>query len=371
MGENLRNGAVPEPPPSTDNAGSRSGAGQAATVLFACGDYNAGMRDFHLSLLHEAKARGERPVSVVRLTRRRQRAEVVAEHARHGLEPPHIALAGNWLLRQTGKVIPLFMLRCCWLKARLRAGRMVISSEGYCFGWLPRRLVRQTEVFFHDPEPHLTAQSSFLVRAGDAFKRWFHERRPWKALLVGSAEHVAPLQARARAPIVLMPFPRFTRHLFPPGTPPPELAGAPGAAEGYLLIYGRVDRYKGIFEWLSGQKAADGGLTALPPVVIAGRIVDDRVRSFAGEVTLIDRFIENEEVGPLFAGAAAVVMPYLTVTHSGVGDIAISFGKPAYLPPLPYFTARYEGEALARPLAELRADFAARRDDAASQGSGA
>jgi glycosyltransferase involved in cell wall biosynthesis len=46
-------------------------------------------------------------------------------------------------------------------------------------------------------------------------------------------------------------------------------------------------------------------------------------------VTLVDRYIANEEVGVYFSAADAVVLPYITATQTGIVQIAYAFGKPA------------------------------------------
>lgn len=318
--------------------------------LYVCGRYEGGMRDFHLSLMAEARAAGEEPVSVVRLTRKADLKELRAEHDRHGITRVHVLPTTAWWLRQAVKIVPIFALWAYWLRWRLGAKRMVITGEGFCFGSLPGFAARRAEIFYHDPDPHESADQGRKVQFENAYKARVHETKPWAALLIGAQEYQDRLAARAVAPVRLMAFPRFTRHLFPAGPTPAELAGV----QDYILLYGRIDRYKGIYDWLVAQAPH---MDRLPPIVIAGRVVDTRVHEFADRATLIDRFILNEEVAALFDGAQAVVLPYTSVTHSGIGDIALSFDKPTYLPALPYFTARYVDEPLMRPLETFISDF--------------
>lgn len=318
--------------------------------LYVCARYEGGMRDFHLSLMHEAVAAGECPISVVRLTRAAKRADILDEHARHGVERVYILSTTAWWLKQLVKLIPVFAIWAYWLRWRCAVQRMVITGEGFCFGLVPAFAAKWSEIFYHDPDPHESSDQSAKVAWENAYKARVHETKPWRAVLIGAAEYQDGLAARTRAPVQLIPFPRFTKHLFPTGHPPAELNGQTG----YILLYGRVDRYKGIYDWLTDQSPY---LDQLPPIVVAGRIIDDRVLAFSDRVTLIDRFILNEEVAALFSGARAVVLPYHSVTHSGIGDIAMSFGKPTYLPELPYFLDRYGTDPLMCRVGEFRRDM--------------
>lgn len=320
-------------------------------TFYVCGYYEGGMRDFHLSLLREAVQNGENPVSFIRLTRAHPLKVVRAEHARHGVDDVRIMRTTSWFWRQVPKLLPIFSSRSFALRRKLGAQKMVITEQGLCYGLTSAANAGLAEIFYHDPEPHLSADTSLKRGWEQRTIRYTLEGKPWKALLIGSAEFRPVLEARAVAPVKLIHFPHFTRHLFPPGHLPPELK-----VRDYLFLYGRMDRYKGIYEWLTAQAAAPGGFDALPPIVLAGRVLDKRLLEFEDRVTIINRFISYEEVGPLFSHAAATVLPYQEVTHSGVGDISISFGKPTYLPDLPYFNERYADEPLARKLANLRTE---------------
>jgi glycosyltransferase involved in cell wall biosynthesis len=48
----------------------------------------------------------------------------------------------------------------------------------------------------------------------------------------------------------------------------------------------------------------------------------------APSVTILNRYIPNEEVGQLFSAADVVVMPYLDASQSGVVTLASQFGLP-------------------------------------------
>jgi glycosyltransferase involved in cell wall biosynthesis len=101
-----------------------------------------------------------------------------------------------------------------------------------------------------------------------------------------------------------------------------------------LLFFGFVRAYKGLdilLEAMEGLGPEQGY-----HLVIVGEFYEDpekyRSRLDAlrerGQLTLVDRYVANEEV-PLFFSAADVVMvPYLSATQSGVIQIAYAFLKP-------------------------------------------
>lgn len=318
-------------------------------ILFASGWYDKGMRDFHLALMQEWPDCD--PVSVVRVTYGLDPAQLAEEHRNHGVGKVH-AVTMKGTMRHLSRLLPLFSFYVVYHWLRYRPERIVITNDGYCFWSIPSVfLKRRASIFYHDPKPHESAVArSRMARFENAYKHWVHRRKRWKSVLIGSEEYLAELRRHAASPVELIAFPRFTKYLFPQSDLPPE-----AAPPGYVLIYGRIDTYKGIYDWLTEVSPHFG---EIPRILLAGLVVDKRVYEFEGPaVQIIDRFIDVEEVWGLFEGARAVVLPYKTVTHSGIGDIAISFGKDTYLPDLDYFNTRYVGDANARPLAAFAAEM--------------
>lgn len=312
-------------------------------ILFASGWYDKGMRDFHLALMKDW--RECTPISVVRVTYDLDPAQLAEEHRNHGVDTVH-AVTMIGIMRHLSRMLPIFSIYVifCWM--RYRPERIIITNDGYCFWSIPSAfLKRRASVFYHDPKPHESAaQKSLMARFENSYKGWLHRRKRWKSILIGSAEYLPEVQQDAASPVELIAFPRFTKYLFPKSSLPPE-----AAPEGYVLIYGRIDTYKGIYDWLTEVSPY---FDCIPRILLAGKVVDKRVYEFEGpSVQIIDRFIDIDEVWGLFEGARAVVLPYKTVTHSGIGDISISFGKDTYLPELDYFKTRYGRDRNARPLA--------------------
>lgn len=98
-----------------------------------------------------------------------------------------------------------------------------------------------------------------------------------------------------------------------------------------LLFFGLIREYKGL----------DVLIRALPLVpdaslTIAGEFWDDRTKyedlanrvGVGQRVQIRDGYIANDDIPELFSGSDAVVLPYRSVTGSGVPKIARAFGKP-------------------------------------------
>ena len=92
--------------------------------------------------------------------------------------------------------------------------------------------------------------------------------------------------------------------------------------------------YKGLRRLLEALAALPS--TERPHLLIVGEIWRER-RQLAAEVrrlrlqeqlTLIDRYVANEELPALFAVADALVLPYLSASQSAVAPLALAAGKP-------------------------------------------
>ncbi|HEX2527556.1 MAG TPA: glycosyltransferase [Geminicoccus sp.] len=108
-----------------------------------------------------------------------------------------------------------------------------------------------------------------------------------------------------------------------------------------LLLFGRLDAYKGVLDLLDAFAAADADLR----LVIAGKQIaplepdiQDLPPAMRERVTVLDGFIAEEDVGPLFAAVDGVVLPYRTIMTSGTLMLALSMDKPVIAPDLPAIT---------------------------------
>jgi len=101
-----------------------------------------------------------------------------------------------------------------------------------------------------------------------------------------------------------------------------------------LLFFGFVREYKGLQVLLDAmdELPAEQGYH----LVVVGEFYEDREKYRAGidrltgrgQLTLVDRYVPNEEVAVYFAASDLVMVPYLSATQSGVVQIAYGFGKP-------------------------------------------
>jgi glycosyltransferase involved in cell wall biosynthesis len=131
--------------------------------------------------------------------------------------------------------------------------------------------------------------------------------------------------------------PRFVASDFAPPPDPAEVAALKsrlGDPELLLLCFGAVRPYKGFDLALQALALLPEGHNA--SLVIAGRFwrgskdyrrLVERL-GLSDRVTLIDRYVGNDEAATLFTAADAVVLPYRTGSQSGVAQLAFAFGTP-------------------------------------------
>jgi glycosyltransferase involved in cell wall biosynthesis len=102
-----------------------------------------------------------------------------------------------------------------------------------------------------------------------------------------------------------------------------------------VLFFGFVRAYKGLLDLVEAMPAALARVPELHLLVV-GEFWEDRepydeaVRrnGLGGKVTIVDRYVPNEEVAGYFDSADLVVLPYVTATGSGIVQMAYAFGKP-------------------------------------------
>ena len=101
-----------------------------------------------------------------------------------------------------------------------------------------------------------------------------------------------------------------------------------------LLFFGHIRAYKGLqillraMPQILGQRACR--------LLIAGEFYEPRERydalvaqlGIGDRVTILDRYLPNEEVPDVFAAADVCVLPYVSATQSGVAKVAYGFGTP-------------------------------------------
>jgi glycosyltransferase involved in cell wall biosynthesis len=195
-------------------------------------------------------------------------------------------------------------------------------------------------VVLHDPEPHPGLTGVFW----HAIDRRI--ARAAQHVILHSTSFVPVVQERygvdaSRITVVpIGPLGDYTRNVTPTdtaATPPAATASSPAttatpapSAGPRVLLFGRMDRYKGIEVMLDAVPAI---VAACPGATI--RLVGSGLdRSLAARavatqgVTLEDRWVDESEVPTYFGQADLVVLPYTSATQSGVIPVAAAFALP-------------------------------------------
>jgi glycosyltransferase involved in cell wall biosynthesis len=201
-----------------------------------------------------------------------------------------------------------------------------------CFGALARRLVRRagirTAYLVHNARSHERSPierilTAYALRAPSCFVAHSEEDRR-------GIERVRP-----GASIEIGPHPAYDVFRADDGLAPEEARRRLGVPEAEtLLFFGYVRRYKGLPLLLDAlarvREKRDCRLLVVGEFYHDRRETYEKIRDhrLAGAVTLVDRYVPNEEVRLYFASADLVVLPYRSASQSGVAQIAFSFGKP-------------------------------------------
>lgn len=101
-----------------------------------------------------------------------------------------------------------------------------------------------------------------------------------------------------------------------------------------LLFFGLVRPYKGLKYLIEAMAQVQQHLDCR--LMVVGEFYDDKDRYVAmmrqlgleSRIHLVDRYVNNEEVGLYFSCADVVVLPYVDATQSGIVQIAYGFGTP-------------------------------------------
>jgi len=106
------------------------------------------------------------------------------------------------------------------------------------------------------------------------------------------------------------------------------------AGKRVLLFFGFVREYKGLRHLLAAMERL--GPEEGYHLVIVGEFYDDPEKyrealqrlDARGQLTLVDRYVRNEDVPTYFLASDLVMVPYVSATQSGVIQIAYGFLKP-------------------------------------------
>lgn len=199
----------------------------------------------------------------------------------------------------------------------------------YICGHVKRSLPRTRVVFWchnvaqHETVPFSRALTRMGLRHGDHFiVSYDGARDDLLELLPGSDVVVAYLPELA---------------VFGSGNTREGARSALGLAEDarVALYFGFVRPYKGLVHLLRAVPRASSLVPGLH-VLVVGEFWEgvDKYRDEVAllgieeRVTVVDRYVPNEDVGRYFEAADIVVLPYETASGSGVIQVAYSFAKP-------------------------------------------
>ncbi len=118
------------------------------------------------------------------------------------------------------------------------------------------------------------------------------------------------------------------------------------------LFFGLIRTYKGLPVLLRAFDSVDGKLIIAGEFWDRDKITQDLISSLSDKIILFDEYIPDDMVSVLFSAADVVVLPYLRASQSGVGQIAIAFGKQIIASDIGGFrelSSKYDGVLLIKP----------------------
>jgi glycosyltransferase involved in cell wall biosynthesis len=188
-------------------------------------------------------------------------------------------------------------------------------------GATPKRIFLCHNVEPHEPTPLDRWLGGMGLSAADAF-------------LVHARAEAERLRDRAAGrPVRVHPHPSY--EVFSRRRPSREEARARLGAHGrVVLFFGYVRPYKGLADLLEALKRARAD--SWDRLYVVGEFYEPRDRyaglladpAIAPKVTVVDRYVANEEVAEYFAAADVVALPYRSATGSGIAQVAFGAGVP-------------------------------------------
>jgi len=177
-----------------------------------------------------------------------------------------------------------------------------------------------------------------------------HERKPWDRFLTRLAmsracRFIVMAKSEEQRIKDLLPGATVYRTLLPGGigVAEAEHSVSPEEARQQLgldpdkpvaLFFGFVRPYKGLRFLLDAMPRVLAKMEM--HLLVAGEFWDGKGEyqeiierlGLGNSVTIVDRYVRNEEISVFFSAADVVVLPYVSVTQSAVVQLAFAFGKP-------------------------------------------
>lgn len=212
--------------------------------------------------------------------------------------------------------------------------------------------------------PYVRVTAAAMLRLSQGFA--FHAK-----------SEVAAIRSRYRLPraaTAVLPHGPHDHYLDSPGSQAEAQRDAPGDACN-VLFFGVIRPYKGLedlvraFELLSDAQPDGYWLTVVGETWEGWSLPTDLIERsrWRSRITLINRYVHDDEVAPLFMGADVVALPYRRSAISGPVHVAMGFGKPLVVTPVGGLAESVEGyegvvispagdvDALARSIERARA----------------
>lgn len=165
----------------------------------------------------------------------------------------------------------------------------------------------------------------FLTRLGLHFIDFF--------IVQSASVQLDLLRFRPEADHVLVPHPVYD--LFPPPVPKAEARRRLNFSDRRIILYfGYIRDYKGLRFLI---EAMPGVLEKMEVrLLVCGEFYEGREETLRlidrlglkSHITVMDRFIPNEDVGLYFCASDVVVLPYVSATQSGIVQIAFHYNRP-------------------------------------------
>lgn len=233
---------------------------------------------------------------------------------------------------------------------RIRTVSQEIKAEHPDYVWftdntvfsfqLLRNICRSTKTIMtvHDPAPHPTNKKSIKTKAYFKFRSIVYKIALKKADLIISLSQSAKNDMERLYPFVadktyLMP---LGAHVPDAGMIKPKAFADTSLDAGFLLFFGRIDKYKGIGRLLEAYQRMQNNSI---PLVIAGQgEFSERERQLLQDlnhVYVLNEFVSDGATKWLFENATVLILPYIEASQSGIIPIAYHYNKPVIVSNLP------------------------------------